>query len=148
MTYKGRYRVKNISKYKGDHKKVVYRSSWERAVFKFLDNKPDVSEWSSEEYVIHYKCATDKRMHRYFIDIYFKDAVGQKWLIEIKPKKQCQPPVKPSRKTKRYLNEVMTYVKNQSKWDAASKWADARGYRFAIWHEDTLKQLGIKILKG
>jgi hypothetical protein len=42
----------------------------------------------------------------------------------------------------------MTYVKNQSKWDAASKWADARGYRFAIWHEDTLKQLGIKILKG
>ena len=80
--------------------------------------------------------------------IYFKDAVGQKWLIEIKPKKQCQPPVKPSRKTKRYLNEVMTYVKNQSKWDAASKWADARGYRFAIWHEDTLKQLGIKILKG
>ncbi len=87
-------------------------------------------------------------MHRYFIDIYFKDAVGQKWLIEIKPKKQCQPPVKPSRKTKRYLNEVMTYVKNQSKWEAAHKWADSRGYRFAIWHEDILKQLGIKILKG
>ena len=28
MTYKGRYRVKNIAKYKGDHKKVVYRSSF------------------------------------------------------------------------------------------------------------------------
>ncbi|MAI17819.1 MAG: head completion protein [Marinovum sp.] len=148
MTYKGRYKVKNIGKYKGNHKEVVYRSSWERAVFRFLDGNDGVSEWSSEEYVIPYRCSTDKRVHRYFVDIYFKDAQGQKWLVEIKPKKQTVPPAKPKRKTKRYLNEVLTYMKNESKWKAANNWCVERGYKFAIWHEDTLKKLGIKILRG
>ena len=106
MTYKGRYKVKNIAKYKGNHKEVVYRSSWERAVFRFLDSNDGVKEWSSEEYVIPYRCATDKRIHRYFVDIYFKDSAGQQWLVEIKPKKQTVPPATPKRKTKRYLNEV------------------------------------------
>ncbi|MBI19525.1 MAG: head completion protein [Euryarchaeota archaeon] len=148
MTYKGRYKVKNIAKYKGNHKEVVYRSSWERAVFRFLDGHNNITEWSSEEYVIPYRCATDKKVHRYFVDIYFKDSNGQKWLVEIKPKKQTVPPAKPKRKTKRYLNEVLTYMKNESKWKAANAWCLDRGYKFAIWHEDTLKGLGIKILKG
>ena len=30
MTYKGKFKPKNPSKYKGDIKEIVYRSSWKR----------------------------------------------------------------------------------------------------------------------
>lgn len=148
MTYKGRFKPKNIKKYKGDWKKIVYRSLWERNTFRWLDNNPDILEWSSEEIVIPYRCKTDNRVHRYFVDVYFKAKNGKKYLIEIKPKKQCSPPKQPKRKTKRYLNEVMTYIKNQSKWEAALQFANHKDMEFQVWHEDTLKSLGIKILKG
>ena len=148
MTYKGRYKVKNYKKYKGDSTKVVYRSSWERAVFRYLDGNDDVLEWNSESYVIPYRCRTDNRMHRYFVDIYFKYKNGKRFLVEIKPKYQTVPPKKPKRQTKKYLSEVNTYLKNVSKWEAAKKWSEDRGYHFQVWHEDTLKQIGVKILKG
>jgi hypothetical protein len=41
----------------------------------------------------------------------------------------------------------LTYIKNQSKWQAAEQFAAARGWKFVIWTEDTLKAMGIKILK-
>ena len=68
------------------------------------------------------------------------------FLIEIKPKKQTQAPKEPSRKTKRYITEVMTYVKNTSKWETAQSYAADRGWEFVIWTEDTFKSLGIKLL--
>tara|TARA_B100000683_G_C12509770_1_gene560273 strand:+ start:8289 stop:8735 length:447 start_codon:yes stop_codon:yes gene_type:complete len=148
MTYKGRYKVKNYKKYKGDPTKVIYRSSWERAVFRYLDGNEDILEWNSESYVIPYRCRTDNRMHRYFVDIYFKYKNGKKFLVEIKPKYQTVPPKKPKRQTKKYLAEVNTYLKNVSKWEAADRWAKDRGYHFQVWHEDTLRQIGVKILKG
>ena len=49
-------------------------------------------------------------------------------------------------KTKKYINEVTTYAKNISKWEAAEKWCNKRGYKFAIWTEETIKGLGIKLL--
>lgn len=148
MAYKGKYRVKNPKKYKGDPTKVIFRSLWERNTFRWLDDNPDIVEWNSEEVVVPYRCKTDNRIHRYYIDLYFKAANGKKYLIEIKPKKETVPPKEPKRKTKRYISEVMTYVKNQSKWEAANAFALDRGYTFQIWHEDTLRGLGIKILKG
>ena len=148
MVYKGRYRVKNYKKYRGDPTKVIYRSSWERAVFRYLDANDDVIEWNSESFVIPYRCRTDNRVHRYFVDIYLLHKNGKKYLVEIKPKFQTVPPKKPKRKTKKYLNEVKTYVKNMSKWEAAEKWSIDRGYKFQIWTEDTLTNMGIKILKG
>ena len=68
--------------------------------------------------------------------------------VEIKPKKETVPPKKPKRKSKKYLNEVLTYVKNTDKWTAASEFADAKGWKFQVWTEDTLKNLGIKLLKS
>jgi len=144
--YKGKFRPKNIDKYRGDASKVVYRSLWERQVFRWCDTNPTVKFWSSEEEVIPYKCATDGKMHRYYMDLKVTFTNGQTYLIEIKPKKQTQEPAKPKRKTKRYLNEVLTYSKNISKWAAAEKYAEARGYKFTIWTEDTIKSLGIKLL--
>jgi len=146
MTYKGRYTVQNPDKYDGDPTNVVFRSLWERQVFKFMDTNPNVLKWQSEETVIPYRCKTDNRIHRYFIDVKMvtKDKT---YLIEIKPKKQTQAPKEPKRKTKKYITEVMTYIKNTSKWETATAYCADRGWEFQIWDEDTLKKLGIKLLK-
>jgi len=144
--YKGKYKVKNKKKYEGDHTNVVYRSSWERAAFKWLDNHKDVVGWSSEQIIVPYRCKTDNRVHRYFPDLFIRMKDGRTYLIEIKPDKQTRPPKKRSRKTKKYLTEVMTYAKNQSKWEAAQAYANKRGLIFQVWTETTLRSLGIKIL--
>ena len=145
MAYKGRYSVKNKEKYEGDHSKVVFRSLWERQVFKWMDGNPDVKSWSSEEVVIPYRCQTDKKMHRYFMDVKMTLHDGQTHLIEIKPKSQTIAP-KTKRKSKKMLREALAYIKNQSKWHAASEYSKDRGWKFHIWTEDTLKSLGIKLL--
>ena len=69
-------------------------------------------------------------------------------MVEIKPKKQTVAPKNPKRKTKKYINEVMTYIKNTSKWEAANQYADHKGWKFQVWTEETLKNLGIKLLKS
>lgn len=144
--YKGKYRPTNPDKYAGDYNAITYRSSWERAVFKWLDHNPSVVKWNSEETVIPYRCKTDNKGHRYFVDVKIVFSNGQTYLIEIKPKKETQPPKAASRKSKRYLTEVMTYVKNTSKWEAANRYCADRGWTFEVWTEDSLKALGIKIL--
>jgi len=146
MAYKGKYKVKNKKKYVGDPDKVVYRSLWERQVFKWLENNPDVIEWNSEEIVIPYICATDKKRHRYFIDIYFKLANGKRYLVEIKPDRETKPPKTPKKRTKRFITESLTYAKNQSKWHAAREFAMDNNVEFQIWTENTLKSLNIKVL--
>ena len=144
--YSGKFRPKNPEKYRGNVNKIYFRSMWERQVFKWLDEQSAVVSWSSEEDIIPYICATDGKMHRYFVDVKVTFNNGKTYIIEIKPDKQTKPPKKPKRKTKRYLTEVLTYAKNQSKWEAAEKWAAKRGYEFAIWTEHTIKSLGITLL--
>lgn len=149
--YSGKFKPKNISKYIGDHSKIAYRSLWERQVMRWLDSNSSVLKWSSEETVIPYICATDGKVHRYFMDfkVVFKTGASSKtYLIEVKPKKQTEEPKKQSKKTKSYINEVMTYAKNQSKWEQAEKYCKDRGWIFEIWTEHTLKALGIKLMTG
>jgi hypothetical protein len=96
--------------------------------------------WSSEEIVVPYVKPIDGEIHRYFPDAYIevKSPTGvKKFLIEIKPKQQCAPP-KSRRKTRRYLSEVTTFVTNQAKWDAATKYANERGWVFLVLTEDHL----------
>ena len=134
MAYSGRYTVKNPKKYKGDHTQVVYRSLWEKHAFKWCDNNSDIVEWSSEEVVIPYLYEVDKRYHRYFMDLKIKFRNGKTVLVEIKPDKETRPP-EGQRRTKRYINEAFTYIKNQNKWDAAHEYAQDRGWEFWIWTE-------------
>ena len=65
---------------------------------KYLDSHLDVVQWASEEFAIPYKSPIDGRMHRYFPDFYMKlrESTGtvQKYLVEVKPLKQCHPPKK------------------------------------------------------
>jgi len=144
--YSGKFNPKNLLKYDGDYTNITYRSLWERQVLRWCDENPNVVKYCSEEVVVPYMCKTDSRMHRYFVDLKITFATGAVYLIEIKPKKETVQPKKPTRQTKRYITEVMTYVKNQSKWTAADIYAQQRGWIFEVWHEDTLKSLGIKII--
>ncbi len=146
MAYRGRFSPKNPSKYKGDVIGIVYRSLWELKLFRWLDEQSFVVSWSSEEIVIPYRCKTDGRIHRYFVDVKFQFTDGRIMLIEVKPSKEVSPPKNTGRKTRRYITEVMTYAKNISKWEAATEYAADRGWIFEIWDETMLRKLGMKIL--
>ena len=62
----------------------------------------------------------------------------------MKPDIQTRPPVKPTRFSRKYLNEGLTYIKNVNKWKAARNYAEDRGWSFEIWTEHTLESMGIK----
>ena len=142
-TLQGKFIPKNIHKYRGNYRNIIYRSSWELKFMKYCDERINVLEWGSEEVVIPYRSPLDNRIHRYFVDFYIKvrDANGNinKYLIEIKPKKYTLPPQKPQRQTKRYIHEVTEFVKNQAKWEAAKDFCDDRQWKFMVLTEAELK---------
>ena len=145
MAYRGKYKITKPEKYAGNPTKVVYRSLWERQAFKWCENNPKVKVWNSEEVVIPHKCSVDNKLHRYFVDLLIQMEDKQTYLIEIKPKSQTIPP-KVRKKTRKYLNEVLTYTKNNDKWEAADQFAKHKGWKFQVWTEETLKNLGIKLI--
>lgn len=142
MSYKGKYQLKNPSKYKGNPTLVIYRSLWERSYMKKLDLNENILEWSSEEIALPYKSPLDNRIHKYYPDFYVKERLSdgtiKKYIVEIKPKKQTLEPKVPKRKTKGYMYEVYEYVKNQAKWEVAEEWCADRGYEFKILTEEDL----------
>lgn len=142
-TLKGKFIPRNVSKYRGDYRNIIYRSSWELKFMKYCDINKNILEWGSEEIVIPYRSPVDNRVHRYFVDFYMKvkDINGniQKYLIEVKPKKQTKEPKPQKKMTKRYIYEVTEYAKNQAKWNAARDFCDDRNYKFMIITEDELK---------
>ena len=141
----GKYEPKNPDKYKGTLP-IVFRSSWERRVFYFLDLHPSVITWGSESVVIPYIYQVDNKQHRYYMDVDFiitdKDGLQKRYIIEIKPHDQTIPPKSPKKQTpkamQRYNQSVLAYQKNQDKWIAAEAWAKKNGYIFSIWTEHTL----------
>ena len=113
MSYKGRYTPINPKKYKGNPSRIDYRSLWERKFMVYCDTNNSILEWGSEEVIIPYLSPWDGRVHRYFPDFYIKvrehNKTTKKYIIEIKPKKQCKPPIAtPKRKTKKWFGEVKT----------------------------------------
>jgi hypothetical protein len=143
--YQGKYTPKNPEKYDGDPTIIIYRSSWELKAFNWCDTNSAVIKWSSEELVIPYRCPTDNRVHRYFPDLKLtvRDREGRTktYIVEIKPDVQTRPPATPKRKTRRYIQEVMTWGKNEAKWKAAIEYCRDRGYEFKILTEH---DLGVK----
>lgn len=139
----GKFTPKNPKKYKGDPTQIFYRSSWELTVLRKLDEHPDVIEWSSEEIIVPYISPIDMRAHRYFPDFVVKkrnhsDGKIETVMIEIKPKKQTQPPKIQNKKTKTYLNEVATWGINSAKWKAADTFCKKKGWKFIIMTENEI----------
>ena len=145
MAYSGRFLPKNPQKYRGNPTNIIYRSTWERRVMNWLDTTDNIVEWGSEELIIPYRSPTDGKIHRYFPDFYVKvrqkDATIRVMILEIKPHKQTIEPVKKSRVTKQYIQEVVTYGTNQAKWKAATEFCADRGWTFKVLTEH---DLGIK----
>ena len=141
----GKYRVQNKEKYVADLQECEYRSSWELRYMKYLDKQPNVLEWASENVIIPYYNPVEKKTRRYFVDFYVKvrttEGFIKKYIIEIKPFSQCNPPKKQKRTSNGYRSALKAYIRNQAKWKAAKKWADRRGWEFIVITE---KELGIK----
>lgn len=140
--YKGRFKPINYKKYAGDPTNIIFRSSWERRVMVYLDENPNVLQWSSEEISIPYFDPTTKRTRRYFPD--FKvtlrkpDGTVTTAILEVKPKKQTIAPVKKSKITKSYIHEVTTWGVNSAKWEAAREFCAEHNYEFLLITEDNL----------
>jgi hypothetical protein len=143
MISKGWFRPKNPKKYNGDPTNIVYRSSWEHRVMKYLDDSPNVIWWASEEIFIRYVSPVDNKTHRYFPDFIAKikkrDGTVKTVVMEIKPEKQTKLP-KQTRKTRRFIQETATYAVNQEKWRAADIFCKEHGWEFMVLTE---KDLGI-----
>lgn len=146
MSYKGFFKPKHPNKYKGDPSTIVFRSSWELKFMNYLDVHPDIITWSSEEFCIPYCSPIDGRVHRYFPDFWLKqrkaDGIIENVVVEIKPEKQTKPPEIQKRRTKRYINEVVTWGINNAKWEAAHKFCEAKNWKFVIFTET---HLGLKL---
>jgi hypothetical protein len=143
--YKGKFSPKNPKKYSGDPTNIIYRSSWEHKLMRYLDENTNVIEWGSEEIIIPYVSPLDNKYHRYFPDIVAKIRLPNNsiktLILEVKPAGQTQEPKIPTRKTKKFITEVTTWAVNQAKFSAARAYAEERGWEFRLITE---KELGIK----
>ena len=137
------FHPQNPKKYRGDANKIIYRSSWEVRVMKWLDDNPNVIWWASEELPIPYKSPIDQKIRRYFPDfiVRLKQRGGKEktLILEIKPESQTKEPVR-KRKTARFIQEAATYAINQEKWRAADLFCKEHGWQFKVLTE---KDLGI-----
>ena len=142
MAYKGKFRPSNTKKYRGNPSNIIYRSLWERKFMVYCDLNENILEWGSEEIVIPDRSPLDSRVHRYFPDFYIKvrekNGNVQRYIIEIKPKRQCKEPKVQKEKTKKYIYEVTEYAKNQAKWKAAEDYCEDRKWQFKVLTEDDL----------
>ena len=128
-------------RYNGDYP-IVYRSSYELAFMRWLDNDTQVIEWSSESFRIPYVdfSSVPPRQRTYFVDnsatYRIKDDKTGKWmkkkfLIEVKPYSQTIEPRK-TENSARYADGMLTFIKNMSKWKMAIQYCADRGWGFKI----------------
>lgn len=138
----GYFTPRHPEKYKGDVNNIRYMSSWELKTHQFLDNNPNILEWSSEEYAIPYIKPTDGKIHRYYVDYWVKyrnkrgEIIEELW--EVKPHKQTMPPSRRGKRKKQQLREHIEYEINKAKWRSAQRFCETRGWKFRILTENSL----------
>ncbi len=127
---KGRYLPKNPQKYIGNPNNIIFRSCWELAVLKWLDNHPSVLKFGSEEVKIPYIKPTDGRVHHYYPDfiavIQDRNGEPRKYIIEVKPHKETVL----TEKSTNY--DRISIAINEAKWNAAKMFAIQHGFEFKI----------------
>lgn len=153
--HKGRFSPKNPQKYNGDPTAIVYRSAMELRLMKYLDENTNVIEWQSDVveknkdgkpngFAVPYRSPIDNRIHRYYPDMIAKvrnpDGAERILMIEVKPESQTKEPKKPKKRTRRYIEEVVTWGINQAKWKSARELCEHHGWEFKLITE---KELGI-----
>ena len=118
----GPYTVKNTAKYVGNGV-PRYRSGWELAFMRFLDNNDNVMQWASEWIQIPYRNPVTGKQSIYVPDFLITYKTRQNTLIaeliEIKPKKQSVIESKMSNRDR------MVVAINYAKWDKLPNGASA-----------------------
>jgi hypothetical protein len=137
----GAYVVKNKQKYVGKGT-PRYRSGWEHAFMRFLDNNDHILQWASESISIPYRNPITGKQSIYVPDflITYKNRNNQMIaeVIEIKPKKQSVV------ESKMKANERAVVAVNYAKWDSATKWCRKQGLLFRVITEDDMFRNGGK----
>lgn len=137
----GKYNLKNPNKYLINTKFIHYKSSYERACFKYFDENPSIVKWGYETVSVPY--VFEGKNHTYFIDVYAeirtKSGDIVRHLIEIKPKKQVLPPKNSKKRNqKSFLKELRVYNMNSAKWSYAERYAKNNGMVFKILTEEQI----------
>lgn len=139
-TNQGYFHPVNESKYIGDVTKIIFRSGWEFKFLQFCDVNDNIIRYSSEAVQVPYIDPFDKKVHRYYIDMFIEmrcsDGSIAKWLLEIKPDKYTKIPLPPKKKTKKAIeayeyHKRMTLI-NIEKFKAAKYWSEQLGAKFGI----------------
>lgn len=147
FTSQGIYKVINREKYIGSYNWVSktitkenpkYKSSWEERVMTFLDNNKKVIKWGYE--IINIPYFMNGKTHKYFLDfyveVYDKNNIVKKYLLEVKPFKAVKIPKKPrnnnTKAMRRYLYERRQYVQNSNKWNSANAFCIRKGLQFIV----------------
>lgn len=144
---KNKHKLGKVNQYGG----VIYRSSWEKKVFNYLDLNDNVVAWMSEGIEIPYFLVESKdgeytnKPHRYYPDIYYElkreDGTITKVVAEIKPYIETVKPIAPKNPTAKSLQNfeyaIKMYLKNLAKWESAIEWCNKKGYTFIIITEKT-----------
>jgi hypothetical protein len=137
----GPYTVKNTAKYVGNGV-PRYRSGWELAFMRFLDNNDNVMQWASESIQIPYRNPVTGKQSIYVPDFLITYKTRQNTLIaeliEIKPKKQSVIESKMSNRDR------MVVAINYAKWDQATKWCKRNGLKFRVITEEDMFHQGGK----
>jgi len=148
----------NKEKYSGDLSSLpIYRSSWEYKFMHFCDMNPNIVKWSSEKIAIPYispidiikenltPTYKDIKYRNYYVDFIIKvktpNDTNVTWLVEIKPLKQTKKPenIKGNTTTKKinnYNKDMITYLVNKAKFEAALKYAKSKNMKFGVLTED------------
>lgn len=130
-------------KYKGTTP-IFYRSGLELNFSRWCDRNDKVMQWGSESVVIPYMSPLDGKLHRYFVDYVLTLKVNEgikKYIVEVKPSSQTQPPSTSTGKKKRstILYEQVNWARNSAKWASAKMWAEKRGWNFIVITEKDIK---------
>lgn len=105
-------------------KEVVYRSSWEKTVYEFLDQNEEVIEFSVEPFYIPY--LFEGLTKHYIPDVLITYKNGIQKLVEIKP------------------SVFINYSINQSKFSAAFEYCQSKCILFEVWDENIINNLLIE----
>ena len=134
-TQKGQFVPNHPEKYKGTYP-ILYRSSWELAVFTKFDAHPNVIQWASESIRIPYQHPLTGKFSMYVPDllVVYIDKFGKQHieLIEIKPIRET---IIEKAKTKR---DKLAVVVNAAKWKAAGDFCKKNRIIFRVLTEQQL----------
>ncbi len=139
---KGKYLPRNPHKWVSPNN-IIFRSSIEQRFFTLFDLSPSVIKIASEKVIIPYYDTVRNKQRKYYIDLIIKyknknEEIYTK-LIEIKSFTESIEPKKPKRISEGYKNSIATWITNNCKWNAATKYADSQGFQFVVLTERDLK---------